>query len=300
MTRFAIDISNLPFPALIEQVSYENLLTELKSDLQARYPFADVESEPLVMLLETVAYYRMIDRARINDAAKAVFIAYATGADLDNLAGFFGVTRLVIQTADPNARPPRERILEADTDLRDRVLLALEAQSAAGPRGAYLYHAKSADPGVLDAAVVGPSDPAPRPAAGTVWVYILPRDGVAVEPLVLKVAEALNAEDVRPLCDTVVVRAATVTPFTVHATLRFYPGPDRGLALAAARDAVAAYVAANYRLGRDITRSGLYAALHQPGVQNVILTSPSADLALGPGAVARATSVTVEDGGIGV
>lgn len=300
MTRFAIDLSALPFPGVIETLSYEALLAELKADLQARYPFADVESEPIVMLLQAVAYWRLIDRARINDAAKAVFVAYAWGADLDNLAAFFGVTRLTITPADPDASPPVVAVLEADAALRERVLLALEAQSAAGPRGAYLYFARSADPRVLDASVVGPSDGLdPGPPPGTVWVYVLGQGGATPPDLVTAVSAALNAEEVRPLCDTVVVSAATLVDFTVQATLTFYAGPDRALVLAAAQAAAAAYVAASFRLGRDVTRSGLFAALHQPGVQNVVIAQPAADLVMGPGEAARATAITLTDGGLG-
>ena len=303
MTRFAIDLSNLPFPAVIQALSFEDLLAEMKAHLQRLAPFVDVESEPIVMFLETVAYHRLKDMARVNDAAKAVFVAYATGPDLDNLAAFFGVARLVIRRADPDANPPLEAILEADSDLRARVLLSLEAQSAAGPRGAYLYHAKSADSRVLDVSVVGPSDPVPsRPPPGTVWVWVLSREsnGAASIPLLNRVAAALNAEDVRPLCDTVLVMAARVIPYTVSARLRFYPGPDRSLVMAAARKAVDDYVAANFLLGRDISRSGLMAALHQPGVQNVNLLSPAQNVLLEADAVARCTGITVEDEGIGI
>lgn len=299
MMRFAIDISKLPFPGVIERLDFEAILAALKADFRARYPaFVDVESEPVVMLLEAVAFREMHLRARINDAAKAVFVAYAAGADLDNLAAFYGVTRLLIDPGDPAASPPVPPVSEPDDVLRERVLLGLEAQSAAGPRGAYLYHAQSADPRVLDVSVVGPDDGVtPGPAPGHVWVYVLGRDGVTPADLLATVSAALNAEDVRPLCDTVTVMAATAVPYTIQATLRFYEGPDRAVVMEAARAAVQAYVAARVVIGQDISRSGLLAALHQPGVQDVTLTLPTAKIAVGPGEVARVTTITLIDGG---
>ena len=300
MTRFAIDVSKLPFPTVVEALSFEALLAEMKADLVVRYPFVDLEAEPLVALLEACAYSRLIDRARINDAAKAVFVAYATGADLDNLAAFFGVTRLVLAPADPDAVPPVAAVLEGDAALRERVLLGLEAQSTAGPRGAYLYHAKSADPRVADASVVGPADGlTPGPAPGQVWVTVLGQGGITPADLVAAVAARLDAEEVRPLCDTVTVSAATVTTYAVAATLKFDDGPDRAVVLAAAQAAVQAYVAARFRLGLDVIPSAIIARLYQPGVQEVTLASPAAKIVVGPGTAARCTGVTLIDGGLG-
>jgi phage-related baseplate assembly protein len=64
--------------------------------------------------------------------------------------------------------------------------------------------------------------------------------------------------------------------------------------------AALAYVSAQHRLGRDITLSGVYAALPQPGVQNVDLASPVADLTVTDAGAAYCTSVSVSVGGSGV
>jgi phage-related baseplate assembly protein len=53
------------------------------------------------------------------------------------------------------------------------------------------------------------------------------------------------------------------------------------------------------RLGRDITLSGIYHALHQDGVQNVTLTQPTADIVADWGQAARCTAITLTNGGIG-
>jgi phage-related baseplate assembly protein len=65
------------------------------------------------------------------------------------------------------------------------------------------------------------------------------------------------------------------------------------LVIEAANAAVSAFVEDNHRLGRDITLSGLYAALHQPGVQNVALASPAADLVVSTSKAAFCTGVSV-------
>lgn len=46
------------------------------------------------------------------------------------------------------------------------------------------------------------------------------------------------------------------------------------------RARLAAYIANSHRLGLDITRSGIFAALHVEGVQNVVLSRPAAVVVL--------------------
>ena len=292
----AIDLSLLPVPGVVETLDYEAILTAMKADLAARAPelaaVLALESEPVVKLLEVAAYRELLLRARVNDAAQAVTLARATGTDLDNLAALFGVVRLVISPGDPLAVPPVAPTLESDADLRRRAQLALEGFSTAGPEGAYVFHALSASADVLDVSAVSPSP-------GDVLVTVLSRtgSGAAPAPLLATVAAALNAGDVRPLCDNVVVQSAAIVSYAITATLYFYAGPDSAVVLAAAQAAANAYASAQHRIGRDVTLSGLFAALHQPGVQRVQLTSPSATLTIGSGQASWCTAITLTNGG---
>ena len=293
----AIDLSLLPVPDVVETLDYEVILAAMKADLAARAPevaaVLALESEPLVKLLEVCAYREVLIRARVNDAAQAVTLARATGTDLDNLAALFGVARLVINPGDPLAVPPVAATLESDADLRRRAQLALEGFSTAGPEGAYVFHALSADADVLDVSATSPSP-------GDVLVTVLSRtgSGTAPAPLLATVQAALNADDVRPLCDNVVVQSAAIVSYAITATLYFYPGPDSAVVMAAAQAAATAYAAAQHRIGRDVTISGLHAALHQPGVQRVVLTSPSAALTIGSAQASWCTAITLANGGV--
>jgi phage-related baseplate assembly protein len=298
MTAYsAIDLSLLPVPDVVETLDFEVILTAMKADLAARAPeiaaVLALESEPLVKLLEVAAYREVLIRARVNDAAKAVTLARAVGTDLDNLAALFGVTRLVIDPGDALAIPPVAATLESDADLRRRAQLALEGFSTAGPEGAYVFHALSADADVLDVSATSPTP-------GDVLVTVLSRtgSGAAGAPLLATVTTALNADDVRPLCDNVVVQSAAIVSYAITATLYFYPGPDSAVVLAAAQAAATAYAAAQHRLGRDVTLSGLFAALHQPGVQRVELTSPAASLTIGSAQASWCTAITLTNGGV--
>ncbi|WP_209120838.1 baseplate assembly protein [Parasedimentitalea maritima] len=290
----AIDMSQLPAPNVVLPVSYEATLTAMLAELRARDPIFDalVESDPAYKILEIAAYYKTLTDQRVNDGARAVMPAYATGSDLDQIAVRFGVERLVIDPGDPDALPPVEPVLESDEDFRRRMLLAFEGLSTAGPAGAYIFHALGADAEVADASVQSP-------APGQVLVSILSRtgNGTADAELVANVTAVISADDVRPLTDQVTVQAATITDYAITATLTVLPGPDSTVVRQSAEDAAADFAAAQHRLGRDVTLSGLYAALHRPGVQNVTLTSPAADIVIGEAQAPYCTGIIVTVGG---
>ena len=291
----AVDLSQLPAPDVIETVDFEAILAEMLADLQARDTSftALLESDPAYKILQVAAYRETLLRQRINEAGRAVMLAYATGADLDNLAALLGVTRLVLDPGNPDALPPVPPTMESDADFRRRTTLALEGFSTAGPRGAYLFHAISASPSVADAGV-------DSPAPGVVRVSVLSRDGdgTASSALLSAVTSALNAESVRPLTDTVQVQTAEVVPYEVQATLYFLSGPDSSVVMARAEAAIADHVASLRKVGRDVTLSGIYAALHQSGVQRVELAQPLASISIGSTQAAVCTAITLTDGGV--
>lgn len=64
----------------------------------------------------------------------------------------------------------------------------------------------------------------------------------------------------------------------------------------AARAALDAYLASVSRIGYDVTLSGLYAALHQAGVQRVQLDEPTADVVINSTNAARCTNITLTVG----
>lgn len=291
----AVDLSRLPFPAAVESLDYETILAAMVADLVARDPAfsAMVESDPAHKVLEVAAYREFLMRQRVNEAIKATTLAYALDEDLDNIAANYNVQRLLLDAGNPDVIPPILPTYEEDEPLRRRVQLAFEGFSTAGPEGAYLFHSLSADADVLDAAVDSPTP-------GAVEVAILSRvdNGVASVELLDAVTAALG-DDVRPMTDNVTVQAAVIVPYTVVATIKTYSGPDSSVVMAAAQSAIEAYTESSMRLARDITLSGVYAALHQEGVQGVTLTQPAADIIVDWNEAARCTAITLTNGGIG-
>ncbi|MEE4451461.1 baseplate assembly protein [Novosphingobium resinovorum] len=275
-TFTAVDLSRLPSPDLIEALDYETILAGAVAHFKAEMAAVGVtfegrESDPATKLLQTFSYLAQLLRQRVNDAARAVMPAYAVGADLDNIAALYGIMRKVITPADEANGIPA--VMESDTEFRRRMVLAPEGYSVAGPEGAYLFHALSADAEVLDATATSPSP-------GVVVVSLLSRlgNGSASQRLVDAVQAYVSADTRRPLTDLVIVQPAEIIPFLVDYDLTTFNGPDGSLVLANSLASVEAYVAESHRVGRDITRSALFRAAHVEGAQNVVLNSPAADV----------------------
>lgn len=290
----AVDLSKLPSPDVVETLDYETIVDEMIADLQARDPefSALTESDPAYKIIEVAAFRELLIRQRINESSKSVMLAFAAGSDLDQIAANYNVERLLIEKGDQEAIPPVDPVYESDDDLRRRVQLSFEGFSTAGPEGAYIFHALGADPDVLDASVASPTP-------GDVVVTVLSRsgDGTASASLLTAVSDVLSKSDVRPLTDQVSVQSATILDYSVDATLTLFPGPDSAVVLAAAESALADYIEKSRRLGRDVTRSGLFAALHREGVQNVELTTPASDVVASPSEAPNAISTNVVVGG---
>lgn len=290
-----LDLSRLPAPIVLEPLDFEALYQEALTDFRALMGgnwSAALESDPVVKLLEKAAYDKMMSRARINDAAKALLLAFARDSDLDHLAANYNVKRLLVVAADPGAVPPIEAQYESDDSLVERTLFAFEGLSIAGPRDAYVFHAMSADGRVADARVGSPS-----PAIVEVSILSRIGDGVASEDLLEVVREALSDEDVRPLGDRVIVRSAGLIGYRIEAVLYLYPGPEIELILAEARSSLDRYINTQRRLGRDIRRSAIHAVLHVSRVQRVELIHPVADVVVLDHQAANCTGFSVAFGG---
>lgn len=256
-----LDLSKLPVPDVIETIDYE---TEFAAVLE-RYRVlmgegwtAMVQSDPVMKLLQDVAYEKITLRARVNAAARAVLLASASGSDLENVLALLGAERLA---------------QESDDAFRERGRLAPYGFSTAGPGNAYRYHALSAHDDVLDVWV-------DSPAPGVVRVTVLSRSdqGVPTDEVLAAVRKRLSAEDVRPLNDTVLVVPARVVLWDLVARLHFPSGAATEPAMAAALAAAQTYASSARRLNKPIKRSMVIAALGVSGVVDVELLTLAEDI----------------------
>jgi len=291
-TSTSVDLSRLPAPVIVPQLAFDAIVAELVADVQARLPSFDatIDSDPAVKVLQVAAYREMLVRADAQDGALQTLVAYATGATLDHLAARMGVTRLTIAPA--NRATGAAAVLESDDDLRQRIVLAPESYSVAGPELAYVFHAKTASPLVIDAS-------ATSPARGEVLVAILSSeaaDGTASAELIDQVRAVVTDEKIRPLGDAVTVASAEIVPYAIDATIFPFDGPDADLLIATGRARLDAYVADRRKLGLAVRRTGIAAALTVPGVENVVVTSPAGDVLCAQTQSSHCTGITVRRG----
>ncbi|ELD0440920.1 baseplate J/gp47 family protein [Escherichia coli] len=289
-----INLSDLPVPDAIVMPEASVIFGAWLARLRELDPEFDalVESDPAYKQGEVTAYQLTLAFQRVNDAVRAVFLASAQNADLDQIGAAFNVERMVIVPANPDAIPPMDAVMEEDDAFRERIQLSWSQLNTAGARNAYRFHARSADENVLDADAYGPEE---HGRAGEVDVYVLSREGngTASEALLDAVSARLNADEIRPLTDFVTVKSAIINDYTVTAELEIPDGPDAGEVLENAKNTLMSYTRLANRINGMVPLSAIYAALQQTGVARVILSSPRADIEPATGTAPRCAAVNV-------
>ncbi len=164
--------------------------------------------------------------------------------------------------------------VESDDAYRERILLAPESFSVAGPVGAYEYFARRVNPTICDVYVDNLKTDAGEPIGGQVQVTVLTKNGLPSEELLSEVRKALSGARARPLCDTVTVSAPVPVDYALDAELVLFTGVNAAEAVAEAQAAWAAYESARReQLGLDIVPLDIQTVLKVSGVYNVVLTN---------------------------
>ena len=291
----AIDLSQLPAPDVVEQIDYETILKEGLTDFHARMKelgieYVVLESDPAYKLAEAFAYREMLVRQTSNEQALAVLLAYAKNKDLDHKAAERNLERKTIsaETATEKA------VLEIDDSLRRRVQMAPESYTTAGSEGSYIFHGINADVRVKDILPFAPLDAEGFPK-GICNIYVLSNeaDGSAPEDLISIVNQSLNKKAIRPLTDFVQVYSASILKYGIQAEIEIGQGPDANVILQSAFTEIRKYTAQVHAFGSEPSLSGIYQALHRPGVTKVNLISPVANIATQLGQVAFCDSFNI-------
>ena len=165
--------------------------------------------------------------------------------------------------------------VESDEAFRERIQLAPESFSVAGPVKAYEYFARSANPDIIGVAVAGPPDTQP----GNVNIYPLMTGGTLPSDEVLgQVLQACNASDVRPDTDYVHVMKPVVVNYVLDVSYWIDESKSSG-AMLIRNDCVDAIeeweVWQRSALGRDINPSELVKRIMNAGAKRVVVNSPS-------------------------
>lgn len=177
---------------------------------------------------------------------------------------------------------------ESDDQLRDRIKLAPNSFSVAGPYKAYEFWAKSASPLIIDVAVTNPSP-------GTVEVFPLVEGLSTTPPEILAAVDAvLNADRIRPLNDTVVVTSPTAVNTAITVGLIIYEGAIQSDILPVVQGNLQSYVDGRRKLlGQDVVIDQIKALCMIEGVYKANVTVPASDLIITETQFANITSINV-------
>ena len=164
---------------------------------------------------------------------------------------------------------------ESDEAFRERIQIAPESFSVAGPVKAYEYFALSADADIIAVSVMGPPDTEP----GHVEIYPLMTGGtLPTDETLAKVYEACNASDVRPDTDYVQVLRPQTVNYILDVKFFIDENQSSGSELIRAQcvDAIDEWILwQRSALGRDINPSELTRRLVNAGAKRCVISSPS-------------------------
>lgn len=181
---------------------------------------------------------------------------------------------------------------EADPEYADRLRLAPNSFSVAGPQKAYKFHARSVSSAIIDVAVTSPSP-------GVVHIYTLLEGGTLPTAEVLKqVEEYLSGDDIRPLTDCVQVLAPKKHEYVINVDywIKFDDMTKAESIRATVKEAVEKFrVWQQAKIGRDILPARLIHEVMAAGAARIDCStmSPANFVELENDTVGQCTSVTV-------
>ena len=186
---------------------------------------------------------------------------------------------------------------ESDEAFRERIHIAPESFSSAGPVKSYEYYAKSANPDIIAVSVMGPPDTQP----GHVNIYPLMSGGVLPSDEVIAAVDAsCSADDVRP--DTDYVHVLKPQAITYNVNVKYWIDAKNSSLAGNIKNAVELAVNDWVKwqksdLGRDINPSELSRRILDAGAKRCEITSPAFQV-LAKNQVAFAGNIAVNFGGL--
>lgn len=163
---------------------------------------------------------------------------------------------------------------ESDEALRERIQIAPESFSCAGPKHAYDFYARTANSDIADVAVIGP----PVIEPGHVDVYVLMAGGeLPSEEVLAQVLEVCSRDDVRPDTDFVSAKCPEAVNYDLNVKFWVDESKSSSALLLASQVEAAARGWVSWQgtaLGRDINPSELVHRMIEAGAKRCEVISP--------------------------
>lgn len=176
---------------------------------------------------------------------------------------------------------------ETDEQLRERMKLAPSQYSSAGSVASYKFYAKSANALITDVSVTSP-------LPGAVLIVPLTDGSETPEQVIKDVYDTCNAENVRPLTDTVIVAAPAVRSYSIRVDVELYESTDA----TAAQEEITARLREwatekSKRLGQDIIRSQITQTCRIKSVYDVNVLLPADNIVVTDEQYAKCSGIEV-------
>jgi phage-related baseplate assembly protein len=302
MSRLSvINLAELGPMEVIEAISTEDILAARMARFKelwalydppavAQYDVESLEFDPIKINQECSTYFELMQRNRVNQAARDVTLAFGYGNNLEGIASRYpgGVPRL------PG---------ESDDRYRRRIWLSPNVLSPHGTAEHYVFWALTGDPTLHDASAVTIE------GTGKVFVTIMAESGsvsamawqrthdkttgallhtearpvinpIPTQQQIIDVRAYILAEARRGLTDEIIVYGPKVTHANYKARVWLFPNVSADLAMTKIETAMAALIEKQRWLGYDHSRMAFDAALAQEGVHHAIIDEPFKDVSV--------------------
>lgn len=314
-----IELSQLPPFTVLEAISSDTIIQQRMAKLiliwqhndppnSAQYDVGNLEFDPIKINQECSAYFETLVRNRVNQACRAVTLAFAVGGNLDAIASRY-----------PGGMP---RLLnEGDDAYRTRIWLSPNALSPNGLYESYVFYAFTAaaiagtplrdcqvlsSPGKPNVAITIMADGSPIIAlqdgngeyTGEFSASPVPTPSNTLITSVYSYITA-SGEGRKGLTDVVSVNGPKIVFVDYKIRVLLYPGWDVGEAMQGLYPALAALLESQRYLGFSHTLAAIDAVLKVSGVFNVLVDSPAHDVLVSTDTTVVVRSVTLSYGGRG-
>ena len=338
-TRFAVIRPDLlPPMAVLESLSTETMIANIMSKFKAlwsqydppnaaQYDLENLEFDPIKIWAELAAFFELLVRDRVNQAARAVTLAYAVGSDLDAIGSRYpyGVARLTTTTTLADGSTVTVAT-ETDAAYRQRLWLSPNILSLSGPgQGtfeSYVFWALSAPQSpelqikhataftiegtgqviipIINSIPINTQWYQP-PSDQNSWIMTPASDPTPTDAQIRNVFTYISEPDMarKGLTDVLSVVKPQLIDTQIDVQVWLFPGVDKATLMGEICQAVGQLVVDLRWIGADLTILALETSLGQAGVYNSKILSPPGDVIVGNNGCVNITQVRLKYMGTG-
>jgi phage-related baseplate assembly protein len=295
---------------------FKELWASYDPPLGVQYDVENLEFDPIRINQECCTLFELMERDRVNQAARDVTLAFGWGGNLDGIASRYpgGVPRLpVVPQPRPFEQFPQD--WESDDRYRQRIWLAPNLLSPHGTAEAYEFFALTADATMHDARATSDEGtgrayialdasqqiaPTWKRSSDTVNGRLLStRTGpLMTDPTptlqqIIDVRTYVLSEARRGMTDVIITSGPKITHVNYKMRVWLYPNVSADIAFSALESSIASLIEKQRWIGFDHSRMVIDAALAQQGVHHATIDEPFKDVTVGYRGIVKVDMVNI-------